>query len=127
MSSNKHSPSPIANQKQPIYEDEIGLADIYVMIKRNSKLFFSVIIISFLISLTVTYSKVQTEAQVQTAVPKANYKDKVKYKVKYKILIPISGIVFGVALALFSVFINEFKFFSEFIKRVKEAEKANLK
>lgn len=61
MSQNNQIQAPIADQQQSVYEDEISLIDIYLTIKRNSKLFFSVVILSFLISLAITYYKHQSQ------------------------------------------------------------------
>ena len=40
MSSDNQKSSQVAHQQQPAYDDEISLIDIYLTIKRNSKLFF---------------------------------------------------------------------------------------
>lgn len=48
------------NTRNNSCDDEISLIDIYLMIKRNSKLFFSVILLSLLISIFIAYSKYQS-------------------------------------------------------------------
>lgn len=64
MTTSKQASPPISSQQEAVYKDEISLIDIYLTIKRNSKLFFSVIIISFLISLVITYFKQQPQSQI---------------------------------------------------------------
>lgn len=74
MSSDKQTSTPLAYQQQPVYEDEISLIDIYLTIKRNSKLFFSVIILSFLISLAITYYKYQFQVDgLSSKIPASEY------------------------------------------------------
>ena len=68
MSQNTKTPNPNNYQEQLIYYGEISLVDIYLTIKRNRKLFFSIIVLSFLISLTVTYFKAQLQPQQQTEI-----------------------------------------------------------
>ena len=63
MSQNNQTPGPLAKQQQHISEDEISLIDIYLTVKRNSRLFFSVIILSFLISLVITFYRAQNQVQ----------------------------------------------------------------
>lgn len=55
MNPDKQAPTSTTHQPQLAYEDEISLIDIYLTIKRNSKLFFGVILLSFFISIFVSY------------------------------------------------------------------------
>ena len=66
MSSDNQKSSQVAYQPQPAYNDEISLIDIYLSIKRNSKLFFTVIVLSFIISLAITYFKYKSQPEPQT-------------------------------------------------------------
>ena len=60
MNTDKQAPNPPAYQPQPSDENEISLVDIYLTVKRNSKLFFTIILLSFFISLLVTFTKYQS-------------------------------------------------------------------
>ena len=60
MNTDKQAPNPPAYQPQPSDENEISLVDIYLTVKRNSKLFFTLILLSFFISLLVAYTKYQS-------------------------------------------------------------------
>jgi len=89
MNSNKQVSNSKAHQPQPSYEDEISLVDIYLTIKRNSKLFFSVILLSIIISLIVTYFKYQANSSEKTDTKVT------KHVTEYVLIIEV-GRIFGV-------------------------------
>jgi len=64
MNSDKQTSSSMVYQPQPACGDDINLIDIYLTVKRNNKLFFTVIVLSFLISLAVTYIKYQSQKNI---------------------------------------------------------------
>ena len=88
MNTDKQAPNPPAYKPQPSYDDEISLVDIYLTIKRNSKLFFVVVLLSFFISLFVTY-------KYQSNIQKEIVTDSPELITEYTLWIEI-GKIFGI-------------------------------
>lgn len=67
MNQDKQASNPTA------YEDEISLVDIYLAVKRNSTLFFTIVVLSFLMSILVTYLKYQSNVSKETLSDSPNF------------------------------------------------------
>jgi hypothetical protein len=67
------------NNKNHPYDDEISLVDIYLTIKRNGKLFLSVVFLTFLFSLLFAYITYSSNPPSETPPSDTNTAPKVEY------------------------------------------------